>query len=579
MRVILMVALCTVLLALSPVYGQFFPPPFMLPPTPPAAPAQTLPNPAPAPGATPPKAAASQPSMKAQPTRSAVERFVEALLPGSVIDPSEEKPGAEFYNKCLNLIAERHLLLTEPDLRKAWLEKWQKKFKGSKQLDTPEGVDEAVPQALADVREMFKVKLNERLAKQAPSPQGLPVTNLSAHARSADDPQLLELLLLQLQWFDKYVAPAKRDPSLQAREHTPVGLALQLKDVQSLLKEHEKATPREWMTKFMVVSPKHQAMIKHVLEGGPAEAAGVKEGELLLEVDGKPVDGKLLRDVAGLLAEGKEGSTVEVTLSSGDPAVTRKVVITRKQFTAKVVHFKDLGQKVAYIGVDEFNESLTSQYEEALKKVVDGGYSMLAIDMRDNGGGLVTAAKSLIEYTMASGYVVTEQHREGDKLERRALYLTREAKLVTNPAIVQGQIEAHVSPRKLLLPESVLVVVLTNGDTASSAELFTLALKANRRGETVGEPTFGKGIEQAVMQLNGRELRVTTAYFEPGDEWTNGLPIQPNILVKADPEKGDVQLQAAIKRLLELQDEGVQARLKTKDALQKQQDAWSKVKR
>jgi carboxyl-terminal processing protease len=353
-----------------------------------------------------------------------------------------------------------------------------------------------------------------------------------------------------------------------------------------LRKQNEKVTPQEFVQKILVASAKHPALIGEVLVGSPAEAAGIKAGELLTAIDGKPTEGKLLIDISGLVSEGKEGSTVELTLTSQDPAsptdpsktVTRKVLVTRKHFQQKVVRFKDLGQSIAYISASEFNNTLEAEYEEAIKKVVDGNFQMLVIDMRDNGGGLVNAAKSLIEFTMASGYVVTEQHREGDKLERHALYLSREAKLTTNPAIVQGKIEAHVEQRKLLLPESVIIVVLTNNGTASSAELFTRALKANGRAETLGEPTFGKGIEQSVMTMAGRELRVTSAYFEPGDEWTNALPIEPTTLVKADPEKGDVQLEAAKKRLLELKARGEADRQKLKEALERQKETWSKAK-
>ena len=80
-----------------------------------------------APGAVPVpsnKAVPSQPSMTAQPFRSLVETFVEDLFPHSKVDVSEEQPGPEFYNSVLKAIADRHLLLADKDLRKAWLDIW-----------------------------------------------------------------------------------------------------------------------------------------------------------------------------------------------------------------------------------------------------------------------------------------------------------------------------------------------------------------------------------------------------------------------------------------------------------------------
>jgi len=268
-------------------------------------------------------------------------------------------------------------------------------------------------------------------------------------------------------------------------------------------------------------------LIVTVFDGSPAQKAGLKPGDQIIAVDGRPTADLSLQSSIAYI-KGKAGTTVTLRVVPADGGKPRAVTIVRRQIHIPLTTAKTLtssGRRVAYIELTQFSEGAGAQVAADLRKAVRDGASAVVFDLRDNGGGLLTEAVDVASDFIVSGPIVSTQGLHSPRQVLKA----------------EG---GHVT----LLP----VVLLVNGFTASASEIVTGALQDYHRAVVVGTRTFGKGLVQNIVNLpGGAALKLTTAiYLTPNGRDINKRGITPDELVRDNPKKpGDEQLQAALRYL------------------------------
>jgi carboxyl-terminal processing protease len=225
--------------------------------------------------------------------------------------------------------------------------------------------------------------------------------------------------------------------------------------------------------------------IVRVLPSAPAEQAGLKEGDVVVSIDGAPVGG-LSVDEAVNKIRGTVGTRVRLGILR--QGATKAVDVVRANISVPSIDSKDIAPGVLYIRIYDFGEHTADDFRSALSQGLQRGDSKIVLDLRSNPGGFVSASDSVVSEFVRSGLTVTLIGRDGKHEDHR----------VTGTGLAFTQ----------------RLVVLVDGQTASAAEITAGALKDNHRGPLVGEKTFGKGSVQTDFPLtNGGDLHLTIAYW------------------------------------------------------------------
>jgi len=257
------------------------------------------------------------------------------------------------------------------------------------------------------------------------------------------------------------------------------------------------------------LGPDCHLLITDVLPGSPAERAGLKAGDLVLETDGTTLDG-LTVDAARDKIRGPKGTILILTIrrGSGDPF---KVTITRDVVQQREVVSKTLGGgTVGYIRLVGFSDSAANQLTDALSTQLEAGRTKLILDLRGNPGGYVTAARTVASQFIGSGVIFWEQDAKGNQ--------------VATPAAAGG---VATDPK-------LRIVCLIDGGTASASEIVAGALQDTKRATLVGEQSFGKGTVQQWQELTGEggAFKLTIArWLTPDKRWIHKTGLTPDVVV------------------------------------------------
>lgn len=236
-------------------------------------------------------------------------------------------------------------------------------------------------------------------------------------------------------------------------------------------------------------------MIMNVLPGGPAERAGLKAGDRLVQVGAQRLAGLTTEQAANKL-QGPSGSVAELWVVRGanrlgdSPAV--RMVVERRAVNVKSIRDAQIADRatgVGYIKMTGFQKSTAAELDEALWRLHGQGMRALILDLRGNPGGLLSSAVEVSDRFLEDGPIVSTRGR------------------------APGQSWTHFAQR----PGTwrVPLVVLIDGDSASASEIVAGALKDQRRATLVGETTYGKGSVQSILPMRSTAagLRLTTARF------------------------------------------------------------------
>ena len=252
------------------------------------------------------------------------------------------------------------------------------------------------------------------------------------------------------------------------------------------------------------------------IAGGPGAKAGIREGDQILNVDGKAVQHGVAIDKVVDRLRGKPNTHVKVGLRR--PSEDRRFEVDVLREVVKILSVRGarvLDGSVGYLQIREFSDHTGEQFFEALNGLLSKGIDSLVIDLRNNPGGLLDAAVDVAEPFFKKGNLIV--YTQGRKPADRENYYS----------------ENEGEPLKLP------VAVLINGQTASAAEIVAGALKDSGRAVIVGERSYGKGSVQTIFKLrNGEGLRLTTAhYFTPSGVLINARGIAPHVEVVLTPDE------------------------------------------
>ena len=253
----------------------------------------------------------------------------------------------------------------------------------------------------------------------------------------------------------------------------------------------------------------HNAVkILSVMENSPAYNAGIKAGDILIEVDGESVSA-LGYYVALEKVKGEPGTKVNLTLLRSGKEI--KVTATRAKVETKTVYYHqyEYDKEIGVVRVVEFNNAVPKQFKDAIEDLKSKGVKYLVFDMRNNPGGTLTSVVEMLDYLLP----------EGD---------------IAHVTDASGNIERTYKSDSAYLKGIEGMAVLVNENTASAAELFTSALRDYEKAIIVGKKTYGKGSMQTIYMLaDGTGLRLTTnKYNPPKSENYDGVGIKPDIEIE-----------------------------------------------
>ena len=271
------------------------------------------------------------------------------------------------------------------------------------------------------------------------------------------------------------------------------------------------------------------------IEGGPAEAAGILEGDILLAIDGVILD--IDASLASIINRfrGPEDSVIRLTLAPRTPQQNNiELEITRTKIPLPSVshHLFPEEQWIGVIIIRRFSDRTPSELEEAYRDLMNRGARSIILDLRDNSGGLLDSSIDSSRLFLDDGLVVAEERRG---LESQVFYVHENGLASETP-----------------------LVVLVNAGTASAAEVVAASLQDNGRAKLLGEATFGKGSVQSILELrDGSSLHVTSArWLTPNGHVIDNSGLIPDIVVEQIASTVDNDIAIAVEWLREQSEDG-----------------------
>jgi carboxyl-terminal processing protease len=243
------------------------------------------------------------------------------------------------------------------------------------------------------------------------------------------------------------------------------------------------------------------------IDDTPASRAGIKSGDIIVRIDGKPI-GSDEGEVAVNKLRGKPGSPIALTIAREGENAPLELSLRREVIKVASVKVNALEPGYAYVRVSQFQQETGAELREKLRRQIARNHSRLrgvVLDLRSNPGGLLNSAVEISDAFLDDGVIVSTRGR------------LREADVTFNAT--HGD-----------LIDGAPMVVLVDGGTASAAEIVAGALKDQHRALIMGTRTFGKGSVQTVLPDTGAAVKITTArYFTPSGGSIQASGIKPDI--------------------------------------------------
>ncbi len=270
-----------------------------------------------------------------------------------------------------------------------------------------------------------------------------------------------------------------------------------------------------------------------IIDNTPAQEAGLKTDDIIVEVEGEEVYDMSLTDVVNRI-RGEEGTKVHLKIIRGADTADREELefdVERRKVETPTVTSEMKDNNIGYIRISEFDTVTVDQFAEALAEVKGKNATGLIIDLRDNPGGSLKSVVDIAGMLLPAGKVVYTE----DKYGRQDVYEC------------DGKHEINIP-----------MAVLVNGNSASASEILAGAIKDYKKGTLIGTTTFGKGIVQRIFELkDDSAVKLTVShYYTPNGNDIHKVGIAPDVELEFDREayekdETDNQLQKAIEILSE----------------------------
>ncbi len=275
-----------------------------------------------------------------------------------------------------------------------------------------------------------------------------------------------------------------------------------------------------------------EVVVVRPIEGSPADQAGIVADDILISADGKPATEYTLDEFVGFV-RGEKGVDVEIVYKHNGEEHT--AMITRDEVVVPSVDYKLLNGNIGYMILYDFASKTEEEYKAAMEDLSSQGMEAVIFDLRFNGGGLVDSTTKILDDILPEGTTVYMLNKSGKRID----YTSDAEKTLDIP-----------------------IAILTSEATASSAEIFSGAIRDFEYGTLIGTRTYGKGIVQTTFPLeDGSCMKITTeTYYTPKGEEIQGVGIEPDIEIEYDflgeegqeyDESLDNQIQKAIEVLNE----------------------------
>jgi len=269
------------------------------------------------------------------------------------------------------------------------------------------------------------------------------------------------------------------------------------------------------------------------LDGSPAEAAGVKPGDVVLEVDGEETAALNLNEAVSKI-RGPAETAVVLTLLRDGGEETREpfsVEIIRQQITIKSVSWEPKDEGIAYIRVARFGEATNTDWDRVVDEIINNQSPVtkaIILDVRSNSGGYLQASIHIASEFTNTGVIVYEEFGDGQRREFKSDH--------------QG--------RLTMLP----VVVLINGGSASASEILAGALRDLKGSQLVGEQSFGKGtVQDAIEFIDGSSIHVTIArWLTPNGDNIDEAGLEPAVVVERTEEELEAGVDSQLEKAIEI---------------------------
>lgn len=244
--------------------------------------------------------------------------------------------------------------------------------------------------------------------------------------------------------------------------------------------------------------------VTNIYKDSPADKAGLQVNDVLLEVDGKNIQGEDLNTVVSYV-KGEKGTEVTLTVLRDGEEVEATAV--RDTIEVQTVEYRMMDDQIGYISVSEFDDVTYDQFKTALDDLEGQKMQALVIDLRNNPGGNVETVTDMLKLLLPEGPIISIKDKNGN----------------TEEMTCDGENE-FTKP----------LAVLVNGYSASASEIFSGAVQDYGTGTIVGTTTYGKGVVQQLISLgDGTCLKVTIAeYYTPSGRSINGVGVTPDVEVE-----------------------------------------------
>ena len=246
------------------------------------------------------------------------------------------------------------------------------------------------------------------------------------------------------------------------------------------------------------------------IDDTPAQKAGLQSGDLIIRLDETPVKGMSLTDAVTRM-RGEPGTDITLTVIRDGEEKPLKFAITRDVIKVKSVRVQTLEPGFGYLRISHFQSRTAEDARTALQQLKqdnDGKLNGLILDLRNNPGGILSAAVAVSDLFLDKGLIVYTEGRIDD-----------------------SRLSFNAKPADLL--DNAPIVVLVNAGSASASEIVAGALQDHKRGIIMGQKTFGKGSVQTVLPIsNDAALKLTTArYYTPSGRSIQVSGIEPDVVV------------------------------------------------
>jgi len=252
----------------------------------------------------------------------------------------------------------------------------------------------------------------------------------------------------------------------------------------------------------------HRITVIAPIEGTPAHAAGIEAGDVIVNVDGESMKDLTLVEAVQRM-RGPKGTPVAITVEREQAAEPLTFTLVRDIIKIRSVRSRLIDDRIGYVRISQFQEATPEDLDQELIMLREKGMQGLIVDLRNNPGGLLSAAVGVADQFLESGtLVVSIKGRDGREDEYRT---------------------------RLSDPHSYPTIVLVNHGSASASEIVAAAMQDWHKAVIVGKTTFGKGSVQTILPLSdGSGLRLTTArYYTPSGTSIHDVGVHPDIVVEA----------------------------------------------